>query len=294
MNKLKMEDSKQSNARNNNVQFDWNDDSSFYYKVEKKESENNNLIPIVIEERVNGKFIRDEFLWNASNDRNDLVAFVQTLCNDLKQPRNVDLRDRIVKSALKQIDSHCGVQREYARACEVVGRKLDKRSDNYFQHLLNKKNISINDNMTENMMNSLEDRMHGHIRIQLKITHGKIKLIDDFLWNMNDEGNEGKDASIEQFAHVLCAEQALPSVFAPAIALSMRQQIREHKKRMIRMMNQSNWNKMNEINDPLLHESLRYVGKKKENGVKNLKNWEPRILVYKPPNNLKTSFSDYA
>merc|ERR1712228_823901 len=204
-----------SNAQNNNPVFDWNDDSSFYYKVNRKEDvTNDHLIPIQIDEIVNGKEYKDSFLWDACNGI-ELSEFVQSLCNDLKQAKNVKLRDRILKSAQKQIDCDLRVQKEYERALNVVGSKLDKRSNNYLQHL-KKKSFSINDN--ENL-------------IKLKITHGKIRLIDEFLWNLNDDGNE-KNASIEQFAHVLCAEQALPFIFAPSIALSIRQQINEHKVKM--------------------------------------------------------------
>merc|ERR1712228_282101 len=264
-----------SNAQNNNPVFDWNDDSSFYYKVSRKEDEmNDHLIPIQIDEIVNGKEYKDSFLWDVSNGI-ELSEFVQSLRNDLKQSKNVKLRDRILKSAQKQIDCDLRVQKEYERALNVVGSKLDKRSNNYLQHL-KKKSFSINDN--ENLMNNISDTLHGHILIKLKITHGKIRLIDEFLWNLNDDGNE-KNASIEQFAHVLCAEQALPFIFAPSIALSIRQQINEHKVKMTKSLNQRQESKMNEV-----HESLRYVGRKRESDLKNLKKWEPKILIHKAPN----------
>ena len=288
--KIKVEDTKMSKARNNNPVFDWNDDSSFYYRVNEKENANNkdHLIPIQIEEIVNGKEYKDSFLWDPSNGIG-LKDFVQSLCNDLKQSKNLKLRDRIVKSAKKQIEFDLRIKREYERALDTVGSKMDKRSHNYLQHL-RKKSISINDNMG-NLMNNISDDLHGHILIKLKITHGKIRLIDEFLWNLNDEGND-QNASIEKFANVLCAEQGLPFILAPSIAVSMRRQISEHKVRMTKSLTQQQGNKLNEVNDPLLHESLRYVGRKRESDLKNLKKWEPNILVYRPPNKMKTIFKE--
>merc|ERR1712190_62517 len=140
-----------------------------------------------------------------------------------------------------------------------------------------------------NLMNTISDTLHGHILIKLDIKHGKIRLVDEFLWNVNDCGNE-QNASIEKFAQVLCAEQALPYLFAPSIAISIRQQISENKARMTKNLMQHNVNRLNEINDPLLHESLRYVGRKREADLKNLKKWSPVILVHKPANRLKTTF----
>ena len=69
-NKIKMEDNQFMNDMNNNPKFDWNDDSSFYYKAN---NENNNdtqisddLIPIRIEDQIAGKPITDSFLWDPS------------------------------------------------------------------------------------------------------------------------------------------------------------------------------------------------------------------------------------
>jgi len=284
--KIKIAENGMAEDLNNNPEFDWNDDSSFYYKAKKEiQQKNGNLIPVEIDEIVNGKPYKDTFLWDQENGL-DLNEFVLSLCNDLKQ-KDDDLRDRILKSAKKQIAECLKVRNEYKASLEVFGNKIDKRSNNYLQHL-KKKGLSVSDNM--NLMNNISDILHGHILIKLEITHGKIRLIDEFLWNLNDSEND-HFANIEQFANTLCADQGLPFIFAPSIAFSIRKQINSHKMRMTKSMKEGG-NNLNTINDPLLHESLRYVGRKRERDLKNLKMWEPTILVHKPPNRMKTTFRD--
>ena len=60
---------------------------------------------------------------------------------------------------------------------------------------------------------------------------------------------------------------------------------------MTKSMN-NNGNNLNTINDPLLHESFRYVGRNKHIDLRNLKMWQPTILVHKPPNRTKTKVRD--
>eukprot|EP01084_Bolivina_argentea_P032390 59930_1 len=268
-NKIKHEDAQFMEKRNDNPMFDWNDDSSFYYKMNdprEKEEEGamGDLIPIQMDAIVRGKPFRDSFLWNPHNDTQQLTQFIQSLCNDLKEGQNETLKANMVKSAEKQIKQVKKIRSEYRNALDSFGNKISNRANNYLQHL-KKKSISVNDNM--NLMNNITDICHGHILIKLRVTHGKVRLVDEFLWNLND--NHG---TIEAFAKTLCADQGLPFVFSSSIAVSIRQQINAHKVRMTKSMNQ-NGNNLNTINDPLSHESLRFVGRQKETGLRNLKMW---------------------
>ena len=213
----------------------------------------------------------------------ELEEFIESLCNDWKERDNQGLKDRILTSAEEQIKKYKSVREEYKQRITAFGQRQDIRSNNYLQHL---KKRSLNEN-NMNLMNNISDICHGHVLIKLKITHGKIRLIDEFIWNINDNDNNNSN-QIEQFSHILCADQGLPFKFAPTIAQSIRMQITEHKERISKCIKNEKINELNQLNDPLLHESLRYVGRNRNIGLKNLEMWQPSILVHKPPNRAKT------
>ena len=214
-----------------------------------------------------------------------MEEFIDVLCNDWRQSDNQGLKDRIFTSAEKQIRDYQNIKDEYKSSIISFGNKQEKRANNYLQRL--KREINPFNENNRNLMSDISDICHGHILIKLKITHGKVRLIDEFMWNINDIDNCNNNY-IEQFAHSLCGDQGLPFKFAPSIAINIREQIQKHKERMTKCIKTQNMNSLNELNDPLLHESLRYVGRKEETDLNNLAMWEPTILVHKPPNRAKT------
>ena len=217
--------------------------------------------------------------------------FIDVLCNDLRQSNNQKLKDRIFTSAQKQIREYEKIKKEYKTSITSFGNKQEKRGNNYLQRLKKREipglyGVDENEHRN-NLMNDIHDICHGHILIKLKITHGKVRLIDEFLWNINDIDNYNNNY-IELFSNSLCCDQGLPLKFAPSIAMEIRSQIQKHKERITKCI-KSGKNNINQLNDPLLHESLRYVGRNtKDTDLNNLRMWEPSILVHKPPNRAKT------
>ena len=210
-----------------------------------------------------------------------LKDFVGALCNDLKEGRNEELKKRILKSVETQIAVHLDLAKGYKTTLDSFAPKQEKRASNYVQHLSHKLEED------GNIMFNIADQCHGHILIKIKVNRGKIRVKDQFLWNINDG-----DGDIEEFARTLCADQGLPFQFAPSIAIDMRSQINEYKVKMTKAMKLNNTKRLNEINDPICHEMLRFVGRKRSKDLKNIKQWEPKILVHKPPNRRKTKVRD--
>eukprot|EP01084_Bolivina_argentea_P307809 532096_1 len=139
-NKIKINNEIESEM-NNNPMFDWNDDSSFYYKVNANKSENikPELVPIEINEIIKGKPYKDSFLWNINNSESELKEFINCLCNDLKEYKNEKLKENIYKCAMKQMDTNNKIVSEYNNSLNKFGNKIPKRSYNYLQHLKKKK-----------------------------------------------------------------------------------------------------------------------------------------------------------
>jgi len=240
----------------------------------------------VLEDVVDGEPFMERLLLSPTHSDSELNALLQSVCNDLRAPNDYALQKRLFESVRAQIQKQRDIDANYAQTLAKMQRQNAKERE------ILSESERENGNGTE---------CHGHVVLRLSVSHGKLRLRHECVWNLNDAANA---LEIEPFAAALVSEQGLPPKFGCSVAHAMRTQIAQQKVRLTRAMNarlrQKQRPSMNgrrakalmELNDPLRHEALRFVGRKRQSELRDLRRWQPEILVHRPHNRMKTKLRD--
>jgi SWI/SNF-related matrix-associated actin-dependent regulator of chromatin subfamily B protein 1 len=161
---------------------------------EQQAEQHEELVPIRLDLELDKLRLRDTFTWNLHEKLVTPELFIQHLIEDLNIPDD----DVISKRKLSE---------------QVRGEMLDQIL-NYYPH------VFVDDGPVEPgkpYFEHKDDEMR--IMIKLNITIGRITLIDQFEWDINNPQNLP-----EEFAKNMALENALSGEFTTAIAHSIREQ----------------------------------------------------------------------
>jgi SWI/SNF-related matrix-associated actin-dependent regulator of chromatin subfamily B protein 1 len=149
------------------------------------------LVPVRLDLELDKLRIRDTFTWNLHEKIISQDQFVDFLLEDLKVP-----------------------QESLAEVGRQIRAEMQEQIHNYYPHII------VEDQPLEPTRPYFEykdDEMR--IQIKINITIGRITLIDQFEWDINNPEN-----SPEEFARQMAGENALSGEFTTAIAHSIREQ----------------------------------------------------------------------
>jgi len=152
------------------------------------------LVPIRLDLELDKLRLRDTFTWNLHEKLVTPELFIQHLIEDLKIPDD-DINSK-------------------RRLSELVRGEMHEQILNYYPH------VFVDDGPVEPgrpYFEHKDDEMR--IMIKLNITIGRITLIDQFEWDINNPQNLPED-----FAKNMALENALSGEFTTAIAHSIREQ----------------------------------------------------------------------
>lgn len=155
------------------------------------------LVPIRLDLELDKLRIRDTFTWNLHEKLITADQFTDYLIEDLKVPPEV--------------------QREVAN---YVKQEMHEQTQNFYPHMI------VEDgplDPSKPYNEHKDDEMR--IMIKLNITIGRISLVDQFEWDINNPLN-----SPEEFARHMAQENALSGEFMTAIAHSIREQSQMYTK----------------------------------------------------------------
>ncbi|KAK5137193.1 hypothetical protein LTR08_000698 [Meristemomyces frigidus] len=153
--------------------------------------EHEELVPVRIDLELDKLRLRDTFTWNLHEKNVSPEMFADYLLEDL----------RIPPEAMQEVSRH-------------VKAEMQDQIQNYYPHII------VEDGPLE-PGRPYNDHKDDEMRIQIKlnITIGRITLVDQFEWDINNPLN-----SPEDFARQTALENALSGEFATAIAHSIREQ----------------------------------------------------------------------
>jgi SWI/SNF-related matrix-associated actin-dependent regulator of chromatin subfamily B protein 1 len=152
------------------------------------------LVPIRLDLELDKLRLRDTFTWNLHEKLVTPELFIQHLIEDLKIPDD-DINSK-------------------RRLSELVRGEMHEQILNYYPH------VFVDDGPVEPgrpYFEHKDDEMR--IMIKLNITIGRVTLIDQFEWDINNPQNLPED-----FAKNMALENALSGEFTTAIAHSIREQ----------------------------------------------------------------------
>lgn len=155
------------------------------------------LVPIRLDLELDKLRIRDTFTWNLHEKLISPDQFTDYLIEDLKVPPEA--------------------QREVAN---YVKQEMHEQTQNFYPHMI------VEDgplDPSKPYNEHKDDEMR--IMIKLNITIGRISLVDQFEWDINNPLN-----SPEEFARHMAQENALSGEFTTAIAHSIREQSQMYTK----------------------------------------------------------------
>lgn len=149
------------------------------------------LVPVRLDIELDKLRLRDTFTWNLHEKLISQDMFTDYLLEDLHVPRE-----------------------SLGEVSRIVKTELQEQIHNYYPHII------VEDGALE-PGRPYHDHKDDEMRIQIKlnITIGRITLVDQFEWDVNDPLN-----SPEEFARQMAWENALSGEFTTAIAHSIREQ----------------------------------------------------------------------
>lgn len=149
------------------------------------------LVPVRLDLELDKLRLRDTFTWNLHEKVIPQEMFTDYLLEDLKIP----------PEAIPEVSRH-------------IRTEMQEQIQNYYPHIV------VEDGPLE-PGRPYNDHKDDEMRIQIKlnITIGRITLIDQFEWDINNPLN-----SPEEFARLMAWENALSGEFTTAIAHSIREQ----------------------------------------------------------------------
>lgn len=155
------------------------------------------LVPVRLDIELDKLRLRDTFTWNLHEKCITQDQFTDYLLEDLKLP----------PESLQEITRQ-------------VRAEMQEQIQNYYPHVI------VEDGPLE-VGRPYHDHKDDEMRIQIKlnITIGRITLIDQFEWDINNPLN-----SPEEFARHMAWENALSGEFTTAIAHSIREQSQQYTK----------------------------------------------------------------
>ena len=149
------------------------------------------LVPVRLDIELDKLRVRDTFTWNLHEKLISTDTFADYLVEDLKIPPDVG------PEILRQ-----------------VKQEMREQIDNFYPHMI------VEDGPLEPSRPYNEHKDDDmRIQIKLNITLGRVTLIDQFEWDINNPLN-----SPEEFALQMASENALSGEFMTAIAHSIREQ----------------------------------------------------------------------
>jgi SWI/SNF-related matrix-associated actin-dependent regulator of chromatin subfamily B protein 1 len=155
------------------------------------------LVPVRLDLELDKLRLRDTFTWNLHEKIISPDQFVDFLLEDLKVP-----------------------QESLAEVGRQVRAEMQEQIHNYFPHIIVEEGPL---EPTRPYFEYKDDEMR--IQIKINITIGRITLIDQFEWDINNPEN-----SPEEFARQMAGENALSGEFTTAIAHSIREQCQLYTK----------------------------------------------------------------
>lgn len=161
---------------------------------EQQAEQHEELVPIRLDLELDKMRLRDTFTWNLHEKLVTPELFIQHLMEDLKIPDD-------------EFNSK-------ARLGQQVRGEMQEQILNFYPH------VFVDDGPVESgkpYFEHKDDEMR--IQIKLNITIGRITLIDQFEWDINNPENQP-----EEFAQNMAWENALSGEFTTAIAHSIREQ----------------------------------------------------------------------
>lgn len=199
------------------------------------------LVPVRLEIEHEGWSLRDTFTWPAAESyKNEMIdRFAVMLCDDFGLP-TAHFVPAIRENILSQVSDHTAAVairplRSKRKREEAMGRgRLSKEELNWWKQW--RKHIEASEHDEQKIVelnqedhtgveiaaNHCGQEPEAELRIQIKldITVGAMNLVDQFEWDVSDEGN-----AAESFASVFTAELGLSGEFKTAIAHSIREQV---------------------------------------------------------------------
>lgn len=203
------------------------------------------LVPIRLEIDHEGWKLRDTFTWPAPESfKTELIdRFVAVLCDDFGLPI-VHFAPAIREAILSQVSDHTAAEalRPIAsKKGEAENRgKLSNEDLDWWREWrekVNKEDTVEMQQITERGRRNAESKTikdesvtepDMRIQIKLDITVGAMNLVDQFEWDLSDEGT-----SAETFASVFAADLGLSGEFRTAIAHSIREQVDVHIRSLV-------------------------------------------------------------
>ena len=155
------------------------------------------LVPIRLDLELDKLRLRDTFTWNLHEKLISPDQFTDYLLEDLKVPQD----------ALREVSNY-------------VKQEMHEQTQNFYPHMI------VEDgplDPSKPYHEHKDDEMR--IMIKLNITIGRISLVDQFEWDINNPLN-----SPEEFARHMAQENALSGEFTTAIAHSIREQSQMYTK----------------------------------------------------------------
>ena len=176
-------------------------------RMQEQANEPEALVPIRLDVESEKHKLRDTFTWNAHETTIPLDWFAEILCEDFAIPHDRSFIHLVQKSIQEQLsDYHPHALNVDEDEVEAAEEGATTEADNSLPYTAYK-----------------DDDMR--IPIRLDITVGTHNLSDQFDWDINNPDNNP-----ERFAEQLCADLALSSEFATAIAHSIREQSQMYTK----------------------------------------------------------------
>ncbi|KAI5363923.1 hypothetical protein Slin15195_G095780 [Septoria linicola] len=165
--------------------------------LQQQAEQHEELVPIRLDIELDKLRLRDTFTWNLHEKCIHQDIFMDYLLEDLKVPAE-NLRE----------------------VSQQIKAEMQEQIHNYYPHVI------VEDGPVEAGIpysGHKDDEMR--IQIKLNITIGRITLVDQFEWDINNPLN-----SPEEFAQCMAKENALSGEFTTAIAHSIREQSQQYTK----------------------------------------------------------------
>ncbi|PPJ59689.1 hypothetical protein CBER1_09040 [Cercospora berteroae] len=165
--------------------------------LQQQAEQHEELVPVRLDIELDKLRLRDTFTWNLHEKCINPDVFMEYLLEDLKIPPE-NLRE----------------------VSQQIKAEMQEQLQNYYPHII------VEDGPVEAGVpysGHKDDEMR--IQIKLNITIGRITLIDQFEWDINNPLN-----SPEEFAQSMAKENALSGEFTTAIAHSIREQSQQYTK----------------------------------------------------------------
>ncbi|KAL9531175.1 SWI/SNF chromatin-remodeling complex subunit [Sphaerulina musiva] len=165
--------------------------------LQRQAEQHEELVPIRLDMELDKLRLRDTFTWNLHEKCINQDVFMDYLLEDL----------RIPPENLREVS-------------QQIKAEMQEQIQNFYPHVI------VEDGPVEAGVpysGHKDDEMR--IQIKLNITIGRITLIDQFEWDINNPLN-----SPEEFAQSMAKENALSGEFTTAIAHSIREQSQQYTK----------------------------------------------------------------